>query len=150
MIKEFNKIFFEKKVHKLYKYHSKIINYVSFFVFISIYYLYFVSLEKYVDGHRKCSKRTKWIRKKLKEGLICSLLLIIICELMIQKIISKIHLIHIIISFLLFYIYSHGLEFDDHGLFNLLGVLSIIIIGNIFFLPFNLLFCIKKKNKLVK
>ena len=148
MIKDFNKIFFEKKVHKLYKHHSKIINYVSIFIFISIYYLYFVSLEKCVDGHRRCSKRTKWIRKKLKEGLICSLLLIIICELMIQKIISKIHLIHIIISFLLFYVYSHGLEFDDHGLFNLLGVLSIIIIGNIFFLPFNLLFCIKKKNKL--
>ena len=53
------------------------------------------------------------------------------CELMIQKIISKFHLIHIIAMFSVFFVYSHGLDFDDHGFFNLLGISGLLIIGNI-------------------
>ena len=163
VMKEFNKIFFKKKVldnnkyyylanknfincFKIVRSNSKIINYCSTFIFIVIYLLYYLSLEKCVDGHRRCSKRTKWIRKKLNEGLICSVLLLIMFELMIKKCISKMHLIHVIIIFISFYIYSHDLEFDDHGLFNILGISLIIIIGIIFLLPINLLFYLIKKN----
>ena len=72
------------------------------------------------------------------------------CELMIQKIISKFHLIHIIAMFSVFFVYSHGLDFDDHGFFNLLGISGLLIIGNILLLPFNLLiYIIKTKNKLI-
>ena len=139
-----------KKSSKVFKSFVNIINYISFFIFIIIYCLYFLSLEKCVYGHRRCSKNTDWIQKKLNEGLLCSFFLLLICEMMIQKIISKLHLIHIIIIFSLFFIYSHGLDFDDHGLFNILGVIGILIIGNILLLPLNLLFYIvKQKNRLI-
>ena len=152
LIKEFNKIFFKKNskidknkyfhlskknylyCNKIFRRNSKIINYCSIFIFIVIYIFYFLSLEKCVDGHRRCSKRTKWIRKKLTEGLVCSILLLIMITLIIKKIISKLHLLHVIIIFMAFYIYSHDLEFDDHGLFNFLGLVLVLIIGNIFFL----------------
>ena len=160
-----NKNFLEKKVKKIdyfplnrnnlkcikiFKRLPKLINFFSIFVFIDIYYLYYLSLEKCLDGLSRCSKKVAWIQKKLNEGLTCSFLLLFICELMIQKIISKFHLIHLIIIFISFYTYSHGLEFYDHGLFNFLGVLSLLIIGNIFFVPLNLLlYIIKRKNKLI-
>ena len=135
---------------KIFKGFVIIINNFSFFIFIIIYILYFSSLEKCLDGHRRCSKNTIWMKKLLKEGIICSFLLLFMCEMMIQNIISKLHLIHIITIFISFYIYSHGLEFYDHGLFNLLGVLSVLIIGIIMLLPLNLLlYILKKKNKLI-
>ena len=149
-----NKNFFEKKVLKkqgylplnknnlkcikIFKRFPKLINFCSIFVFICIYYLYYLSLEKCFAGHARCSKKSAWIQKKLNEGLLCSFLLLFMCELMIQKIISKLHLMHLIVIFISFYIYSHGLEFYDHGLFNLFGVSAIIIIGNIFFVPLNI------------
>ena len=164
-IVEFNKNTFEEKVYKK-KYFSyfiniirinildtrfsRIINFCSILIFVVIYYLYYLSLEKCFQGHSKCSKKVEWIEKKLKEGLSCSFLLIFLFELMIQKIISKLHLIHIIIVFSSFYKYSHGLEFYDHGFFNFLGVTVLLIIGNIFLLPLNLLFfIIKKKDKVI-
>ena len=130
----------------IYKSFVIIINNFSFFIFIIIYILYFFSLEKCLEGHRRCSRSTSWIKKKLYEGILCSFFLLLICEMMIQNIISKLHLIHIIIIFISFFIYSHGLDFYDHGLFNLLGVISILIIGIIMLLPLNLLFYILKKK----
>ena len=165
IIKEFNKIIFEKKVNKnkiyfikhnnikciiIYKRFSKIIIYSFNFIFVIIYYLYYLSLEKCFDGEAECSRKIKWIKKKLNEGLLCTFFLLFCCELMIHKIISKLHLIHMILIFFYFYSYSHGLEFDDHGFFNFLGVITALIIGIIGFLPFNLLFIIiKYKNKLI-
>ena len=165
LIKDFNKIIFQKRIKRI-KYfllngnilkndkicsrNSKIINFFAIFVFLEIYYLYYLSLESCPDGHRRCSKRTKWIQEKLNEGLLCSILLLVQFELIIQKIISKLHFIHIISLLVIFFIYSHGLDFDDHGLFNFLGISSLLIIGNILILPFNLLFyIIKQKNKLI-
>ena len=112
---------------KIFKGFIIIINNFSFFIFIIIYILYFSSLEKCLDVHRRCSKNTIWMNRILKEGIICSFLLLFLCEMMIQNIISKLHLIHIITIFTSCFIYSHGLEFYDHGLFNLLGVLSVLI-----------------------
>lgn len=149
IIKEFNKIIFEKKVNKnkiyfikhnnikciiIYKRFSKIIIYSFNFIFVIIYYLYYLSLEKCFDGEAECSRKIKWIKKKLNEGLLCTFFLLFCCELMIHKIISKLHLIHMILIFFYFYSYSHGLEFDDHGFFNFLGVITALIIGIIGFL----------------
>ena len=166
LIEEYNKIFFRKKLNKknyfslnklrcinynkIIKRNYKIINFCSIFLFIFIYYLYYLSLEKCFNGLRNCSRNTKWISEKLNEGLLCSILLSISLELIIQNVISKVHLIHVIIVFISFLIYSHNLEFYDHGLFNFLGIIAIIIIANIFFLPFNiLLYLIKKSHKII-
>ena len=153
MIKKGKYIFFNdnrKISSKIFKGFVIIINNFSFFIFIIIYITYFFSLEKCLAGHGRCSKNTSWIKKKLNEGIICSFFLLFICEMMILNIISKLHLIHIIIMFISFFIYSHGLEFFDHGLFNILGVISILIIGIIMLLPLNiLLYIVKKNNKLI-
>ena len=114
------------------------------------YLLYFLSLEKCMEGQIKCSKKNKWIIKKLTESISCSIIISFLIDLMILKIIPIINLIHIIIYFCAVFIYSHGLEFYDHGLFNFLGCIIIIIIIISFLLPINFLFyLIKKKNKLL-
>ena len=165
IIKEFNKSIFKKKVNKseiyffknnnikffiIYKRFGELIIYSFNFIFIIIYYLYYLSLEKCFDGESECSRKINWIKKKINEGLLCTFFLLFFCELMIHKIISKLHLIHMIIIFFYFYTYSHGLEFDDHGFFNFLGIITALIIGIIGFLPFNfLVIIIKSKNKLI-
>ena len=112
--------------------------------------MFFLSLEGCFEGQKNCSKKSQWIQKKLNEGLCCSFLLSLLFELMLQNLISKYHLIHVIIVFISFYIYSHGLEFYDHGLFNLLSLICLLIIVLCLFIPFNiLLYIIKKRNKII-
>ena len=137
------------RCNKLSNRFSRIFNYFCLIIFIVIYYLYYLSLEKCFEGHRVCTKKTEWIQKKLYEGLSCGILLLIMWEFMIQKIVSKLHLLHVFLVFLLFYLYSHDLEFYDHGLFNFLGVISLLIIGNIIILPINIFFYLLKINKLL-
>ena len=118
------------------------------FSFLISYILYYLSLEKCMKGQIECSKMNKWIKKKLSESICCSFILSFLIELMILKLLSKKNLIHIFIVFFFFYIYSHGLEFYDHGLFNFIGCIIIIIIILIVILPFNfLIYLIKKKNR---
>ena len=89
-------------------------------------------------------------KKKSNEGLVSSFLLSVLLELMVQKIVSKLHLVHVLFVFSSFYKFSHGLDFDDHGLFNILCLISLLIVGFILFIPFNiLLYIIKKRNKLL-
>ena len=138
----------ETKYFSILVVFSKIIRFSPFFIFIVVYFLFFLSLEKCFEGEKICSKKSGWIRIKLNEALISCFLLSLLFELMTQKIISKLHLIHVIIVFILFYLYSHGMDFDDHGLFNLLCFLSLLIIVYFIFVPFNiLLYIIKKRNK---
>ena len=70
-------------------------------------------------------------------------------ELMILKLVTKLHLIHVFIFLSNIYIYSHGQEFYDHGFFNFLGFLMINIIIMLLLLPFNIfIYLIKNKNKI--
>ena len=136
----------------LYKSSSfiKLIRFSSLFFFAVVYFLYYLSLEKCLAGQVRCSLNIVWIEKKLHEGVACAIILMILFEFIILNIIPKIHLFHVILFFSIFFFVSHGVEFYDHGLFNFLGVISLIIIGHIFFLPFNILFyVIKIKNKLI-
>ena len=128
----------------------KILSYpLIFILFFVSYYLYFLSLEKCTLKSHICSIQVEWIHKKLKEGICSSFILIFLIELMILKLISKKHLIHIFIMFLSFYIYSHGTDFINHGLFNFIGCISIIIIGLLALIPINIfIYLIKKKKKL--
>ena len=129
----------------------KIINFYfllhSILFFLS-YLLYYLSLEKCLEGQIPCSKKNKWIKLKLTEAICCSFILTFLIELIILKIISKFHFIHLFLFFFSVFIYSHGLEFYDHGLFNFLGCIIILILFSLAILPFNfLIFLIRKKRK---
>ena len=96
-------------------------------------------------------KRIDWIQTKAKEVIFSCLIMVILIELIIYKKIYKLHLIHIIFSFVLFYSYSHGLDFEDLGYFNFKGYIILFIIFIILFLPINILIYLikKKKNKII-
>ena len=113
--------------------------------------LYYFSLEKCTEGIDECPKKIDWIKTKIKEVIFSCLIMAILIELIIYKKINKLHLIHIIFSFVLFYSYSHGLDFEDHGYFNFKGYFILFIIFIILFLPINALIYLiqKKKNKII-
>jgi len=73
--------------------------------------------------------------EKIKEGIYSCILMEIMIQLMIFKIISKKNLIHIIILFIVFLLYSHGFYFHDHGFFNLFFYFIILSIITIIFIP---------------
>ena len=70
-----------------------------FTIFGLCYLLYFLSLESCYLGEGLCSSNFKWIKRKIIEEIISCVLLAIILELMIFNVISKYHLIHIILLF---------------------------------------------------
>ena len=119
-----------------------------FGIFLISYYLYYLSLEKCYEGADICCKKLNWIKTKLIQELVSCALISILFQLLFYKIISRFHLIHLIIVFISFYKYSHGLVFDDHGYFNFIGFIGICIIIIIFFLPMNgFIYFNKKRNK---
>lgn len=120
------------------KFKVTIINLISLIFFIFAYYLYYLSLEKCSRGLDRCSLNYKWIKIKIREGIYCSFILIILIEFLILKILSKFHFLHLIIAFISFYWLSHGIEFNDHGFFNFFGILGIILIGLFLLIPFNI------------
>ena len=152
-INKINYKYFSCYTEKLLIINSKLIIYrflFSLFLFLFSYFLYYLSLEKCMEGQVECSRKNKWIKTKLAEAISSSFIISFLLELMIFNIISKLHLIHIFLVFFSFFIYSHGLEFYDHGLFNFLGFIIILIIIFLVLLPFNfLLYLLKKKNKLL-
>ena len=123
--------------------------FISYFL---VYILYFFSLEGCYDGEFYCSKNAKYIITKVCEIVISAFILIVLLQLIIFSKISKKHLIHTAIIFPLFFLYSHGYEFPDHGFFNFVYYCAIILIFHILFFPFDILiFCFKKKfNKIIR
>ena len=88
---------------------------IIFLVFSLIYLLYFLSLEKCDEGLEKCSLKLSWIESIIKKEIISCILLAIMLQLIFLKIISKKNIIHITIILAIFFLYSHGLKFSDHG-----------------------------------
>ena len=124
------------------------LDFIASFLFIITYYLYFLSLEKCFNGFDYCALKTKWILIKLFEAGISYVILSILLEGIILNIISKYHLFHLIFIYILFYNYSHGLDFEDHGYYNFIGTISIVTLILLLFIPFNaLIILFKKKNK---
>ena len=120
------------------KSHKKKTIKIAFSIIVSVnfllsYYLYFLALEKCKEGQYRCSQKINWIYKKLAQAIVSSIIMAILFELMLLKLTTKLHLIHVFIFLINIYIYSHGQEFFDHGLFNFLGFLIIILI-NVFLL----------------
>jgi hypothetical protein len=118
------------------------------FSFIFSYILYYSSLEKCLDGFDACAKRVRWIIFKLIESIISYAITAILLELVILKIISKYHLIHLFVIYNIFYYFSHGLDFDNHGYFNFLGFIIIVPLILLSFFPFTVLIILYKKNKI--
>ena len=122
-------------------------HYKSFIAFTFIYFFYIISLEGCYEGEDQCSLKISWMYHKIIEELVSCIILVIVVQLMLFKIISKRHLIHLIIIFPLFYIYSHGLDFPDHGYYNFFYYFVVFTIFTIIIQPFSIIiYCIKKKN----
>ena len=142
--------YIRKKINfkKLYKYLYFFINkYYSIFLFMIAYYLYYLSLDKCLEGIIECCKKEFWIKKLIFEEVLSCLILSLLLNLIFYKIITKLHLIHIAITCFYFYKYSHGRDFDDHGYFNIFGFISLFIIILLFLFPFNIIIYLKKKIK---
>ena len=107
-------------------------NLIVVILFFFSYYFFFLSLEKCIEGEDICCMKFEWIKKKIIEESLSCILTIILLELIILKKISKLHLIHFILVFIFFFRYSNGIDFDDHGYYNIkyffLIVISILII----------------------
>ena len=137
--------------YNIMKYHIKF-NIIAIILFIFSYLYYYLSLEKCFWGEDRCSARLKWIRIKIKQLVISLIIITILMLFIIYHIISKMHLIHFIIVFISFYIYSHSTYFHDHGGYNIFGLLlSFILILLIILLKklFVALFKFKYKYKLI-
>ena len=145
-IKEYSLVVnFKKKLSKLYIFFKS--KYLIFF-FVSFYYLYYLSLEKCYLGIDKCGLKSKWIKTKVLQLFISSEILTFLTELIFYNLISKKHFIHIIIIFMIFYKYSHGKYFEDHGYFNFIFFMIIYFISLIVFLPINIfIYLVKYRNK---
>ena len=127
--------------------NKKYLKYLFISLFLISYFLFFLSLEKCNEGWDECCIKIKWIKLKLIQALSSIAILIVLFELMFFNILSRLNLIHILIMFFLFYNYSNGKDFNDHGYYNIIGCILIIIIFFIVLLPFNLLIYIRKKQK---
>ena len=126
---------------------KKLIKPILIFVGFGLsYLLYYLSLESCNDGEGACSTYISWIKLKVIEEIISCILLTIMLQTIIFKIISRIHLIHIIIIFILFYNYRHGLDFVDHGYFNFLFYLIIVFGLSLIVLPLDILICCLKNG----
>ena len=125
------------------------VNVLNFVFFSLSYYLFFLSLEKCNDGESVCCRKFDWMKKKVIEEIISLFITIILLELILFKKSSKLHIIHFIIIFILFYYYSHGIDFDDHGYYNIKYYFVIIIPFIIIIYLFILILLIKKKKIII-
>ena len=97
-----------------------------------------------------CSQKFEWIIKKVKQEIISCILMTIMIQLMIFCIVPKKHLVHIIIVFIFFFNYSHGLNFDDHGYFNFFYYCVLISLFSTILMPFDYILKQKKANNIIK
>ena len=141
-----------EKIENMIKINNKLLlyKYTILILFVISYILYFLSLEKCLDGEEICGNNMRWIYKKLVELIVSCELLSFLFATIVFNYSSKLHLIHLIVIFSLFYFYSHGFFFFDHGFYNFaffifLFVLNVILI---LFLKF-IIFLFQIKNKLI-
>ena len=121
-------------------------NGIGLLLFIISYYFYYLSLDKCLQGEDECTKKLKWIQLRLNQYIISVVIITILFALIFYNIISKLHLIHFLITFICFYKYSHSVYFHDHGAYNLIGLVVVIILSLIFLLILKLFF-VFLKNK---
>ena len=155
MLNSFNNFVEEKELHQKdinnnYKNYIKLLLNYKFFTFLAfllIYLLYYLSIQGCFEGVDICPRNIRWIVLKGIDLILSCLLLTIMIILMMYKKISKFHFIHIIIIFSFFFLYSHGLEFHDHGYFNFIAYFLLLFLLLIIIAPLSLIiYYINKKN----
>ena len=120
-----------KNVQKLNKKKIKLFinNYSAGFIYAISYIIYLFSLEGCFKGDDICGNNMKWIHTKLTQIIISSEIIVyLIVRILFYKS-PKIHLIHLVIVFLLFYQYSHNYYFYDHGMYNIIVFIFVLIIN---------------------
>ena len=140
-----------KNVQKLNKKKIKLFinNYSAGFIYGISYIIYLFSLEGCFKGDDICGNNMKWIYTKLTQIIISSEIIVyLIVRILFYKS-PKIHLIHLVIVFLLFYQYSHNYYFYDHGMYNIIVFIFVLII-NLFVLLLlkTIIIIFKIKNKI--
>ena len=121
---------------------------ITTFSFLLSYYLYYLSLEPCFGGFDTCVFKKAWIKSKVLEAIFSVLINTILFELMLFKKINKLHLVHFFIAYFFLYKYSHGYDFDDHGLFNFLCSFFLLFIILLILCPMNgFIYLYKKKKK---
>ena len=138
-----------KKIKKKKKIKEKYLNIVFFILFILSYYLFFLSLERCYQGEDICCTKLHWIKVRLVEESISCIITIILLELIILKKGSKLHLIHFFSIYILFYSYSHGIDFDDHGYYNIKYFFIIVIFALLFLFIIKYLLFSKNKKYII-
>ena len=130
-------------------YLKKTIKFYYVLLFVFAYVLYIFSLEKCYKGFDFCSTQQKWIKRKILDGLISNFIIVILIELIFYNFISSLNIVHLIVFYIAIYIYSNGIDFEDHGFYNFIGSILIIIILLFIISPLNcLLYLIRKNNKI--
>ena len=117
--------------------------------FIISYFIYYLSLESCLDGEEICGNNMKWIYKKLFQLILSSELISFLVIITLFYNASKLHLMHLITIFVLFYFHSHNFFFNNHGMYNLIFFLLILII-NLLIVIFTkaIIYLVKLKNRL--
>ena len=121
----------------------------TFFLFIFAYVLYFLSLEACYEGEEICGNNMKWIYKKIIQIILsCELITYLITKILFYNL-SKLHLFHLFLIFLLFYIYSHSYFFFNHGMYNLIVFLLLLVLNLIIILIIKtIIYLFQIKNKI--
>ena len=129
-------------------YFKKLCKYYYIFLFLISYIFYCLSLEKCYEGFDTCSLKTEWIKIKIEQEIISCIIIVLLLELILYKIISPFNILHLIIFYICSFIYSHGIDFDDHGYFNFIFGIALNLILLIIIFPLNILiYIIRKRNK---
>ena len=127
---------------------KKICKYYSLFLFLISYILYYLSLERCYEGFDACSLKNEWIKFKIEQEIISCIIIVLLLELIFYKIVSPLNILHLIVFYIWAVIYSHGIDFDDHGYFNFIFGITLNLLLLIIILPLNiLLYIIRKRNK---
>ena len=113
--------------------------YCTYILFLIAYILYYLSLERCLDGEELCGNNIKWIYTKVGELILsCELISYLILK-MTFNYISKLHLIHLFSFLALFYFYSHDFFFYDHGMYNFIFFVLLFVINVFLILLFKFL-----------
>ncbi len=133
------------------KYKSIILKYSSFFLFIVSYYIFYLSLERCLLGEEPCGNNLKWIYRKFIQVVVsCELLAYLIFKIIFLNL-SKLHLIHSLIVFSLFFYHTHGFFFYDHGMYNFLLFFVLLFINlSLILILKAILYIFKIKEKINK
>jgi hypothetical protein len=123
--------------------------YSTFILSIFSYLIYFLSLEKCLDGEELCGNNMKWIYTKVFEIILsCEIVAFLIIKILFYKS-SKLHFLHLILIFYLLYLYSHGFYFFNHGKYNMILFLVLLFLNLIIILLFKaIIYVFRIKNKI--